>query len=143
MAARDVMCAALPEKYADGQPCFLVEVDQLADQSYRSLNERTLMGRSHKGVKWDRPFVVSGMLIYIFVSNSLKTLHLLEEIWGGLRERPCPKPALLSQVARLPADLPSQANKLEAAFLSAPNNATFFFSGGTFFQENDELEFKR
>ena len=63
MAARDVMCAALPEKYADGQPCFLVEVDQLADQSYRNLNERTLMGRSHKGVKWDRPFVVSGMLI--------------------------------------------------------------------------------
>ena len=63
MAARDAMCAALPEKYADRQPCFLVEVDQLADQSYRNLNERTLMGRSHKGVKWDRTFVISGMLI--------------------------------------------------------------------------------
>ena len=63
MAARDVMSATLPEKYADGQPCFLVQVDQLAAQSYRNLNERTLMGRSHKGVKWDRTFVVSGMLI--------------------------------------------------------------------------------
>ena len=60
------------------------------------------------------------------LSAGCKTLHLLEEIWGGLRERPCPKPALLPQVALLPADLPSQANKLEAAFLSAPNNATFF-----------------
>ena len=39
-----------------------VEIDQLVAQSYRKLNERTLMGRSHKGVKWDRPFVVSGML---------------------------------------------------------------------------------
>ena len=65
MAARDVMCAALPEKYANEQPCFLVQVDQLAAQSYRSLNEGTLMGRSHQGVKRERPFVVSGMLISI------------------------------------------------------------------------------
>ena len=67
------------------------------------------------------------------LKQKLKTLRLLEEIWGGLRERPCPKPALLPQVARLPADLPSQANQLNVAFFVSTQKCHIFPMVGLLF----------
>ena len=76
---------------------------------------------------------LKGLFPSEMLKQKLKTLRLLEEIWGGLRERPCPKPALLPQVARLPADLPSQANQLNAAFFCQHPKMPHFSNGGTSF----------